>query len=176
MKTTGFIVLATITFAMGNEHMSAQNASASQPAHVRNSFQFTVALSVDRAAPLFGPEGERCWAGEHWNPEFLHPIPAKDIEGAVFTIPHGAHKSVWVNTLFDLSSGRMQYVSFVPEMLVSTIDVRLTAINPVTTGVEVTYTRTALSSSANDDVAALGESDRANGPHWKKAIEGCAKK
>lgn len=91
-------------------------------------------------------------------------------------IPHGSHKSVWVNTRFDLAAGRMQYVSFVPETLVSTIDVQLTAISSSSTGVEVTYTRTALSSSANDDVVALGASDGANGPHWKKAIEGCLRK
>jgi hypothetical protein len=42
-----------------------------------------------KAAPLFGPEGERAWAGKHWNPEFIHPQPARDVEGAVFTIQHG---------------------------------------------------------------------------------------
>ena len=176
MRTVGFVILAVTTLVMANKRTFAQDGAASQPAHVQNSFRFTLALPLDRAAQFFGPEGERCWAGEHWNPEFLHPIPAKDIEGAVFMIPHGSRKSVWVNTRFDLAAGRMQYVAFVPETLVSTIDVQLTAISSSSTGVEVTYTRTALSPSANDDVVALGASDGANGPHWQKAIEGCLKK
>jgi hypothetical protein len=95
------------------------------------------------------------------------------VEGAVFTVQHGPHKSVWVNTVFDLSAGRMQYVSFMPDAVVSTIDVRLTAANPTTTGVEVTYTRTALSGAANKDVATMATRDRTSGPHWQEAIQSC---
>ena len=58
-----------------------------------------------RAAPLFGPQGERAWAGEDWNPQFVFPTPARDIEGAVFTVRHGEHTAVWVNTVFDARSG-----------------------------------------------------------------------
>jgi hypothetical protein len=144
-----------------------------QPAHVSNRFQFVVQAPFSRAATLFGPEGERCWAGQHWNPEFLYPQPGEDIQGAVFTVPHGPHKSVWVNTRFDLAGGRMQYVSFVPDTLVFTVDVRLTALDPSTTSVEVTYVRTALGTTANDDVRALGVRDRESGPHWQQAIESC---
>jgi hypothetical protein len=148
-------------------------AQVASPAHVRNSFQFVVAAPLGRAAGLFGPEGERCWAGPHWKPEFLHPQPAQDIEGAVFTVQHGPHKSVWVNTIFDLAGGRMQYVSFIPDTLVSTIDVHLTTLTASTTKVEVTYVRTALEAAANEDVVAMGKSDAGNGPEWQKAIEDC---
>jgi len=147
--------------------------TAALPAHVSNSFEFVVRAPLSRAAPLFGPEGERCWAGPHWNPEFLYPQPGKDIQGAVFTVQHGPHTSVWVNTLFDPAGGRMQYVSFIAGTLVSTVDVRLTALDPSSTSVEVTYTRTALEVTANDDVQAMGKSDRASGPHWKQSIESC---
>jgi hypothetical protein len=143
------------------------------PAHVSNSFQFVVRTPLSRAAPLFGPEGERCWAGQHWNPEFLYPQPGKDVQGAVFTVQRGPHTSVWVNTLFDVEGGRMQYVSFVPGTAVSTIDVQLTALDTSSTGVEVTYVRTALAVGANDEVQTMGRSDRENGPHWQQAIETC---
>ena len=143
------------------------------PAHVSNSFQFVVRAPLIRAAALFGPEGERCWAGQHWNPEFLFPQPAKDVQGAVFTVQHGPHKSVWVNTLFDTAAGRMQYVSFIPEALVSTVDVRLSALGAASTRVEVTYARTALNIAANGDVQAMGKSDAQSGPDWQQAIEKC---
>jgi len=144
-----------------------------QPAHVNNSFLFVVHASLRRAAPLFGPEGERCWAGPQWNPEFLHPQPGKDVQGAVFTVQHGPHRSVWVNTVFDPSGGRMQYVAFIPDKVVSTIDVRLTAIDQLRTTVEVTYARTALEIAANDEVEAMGKRDRESGTDWQQALEEC---
>jgi hypothetical protein len=144
-----------------------------QPVHVNHSFQLLVRAPLARAATLFGPDGERCWAGAHWNPEFLYPQPGKDVQGAVFTIQHGPHKSVWVNTLFDPAAGRMQYVSFIPDRLVSVVDVRLTPVTPSSTRVEVSYARTALDPAANDDVEALGNSDSKSGPDWQQAIEAC---
>jgi hypothetical protein len=144
-----------------------------QPVHVSNRFQLIVHAPLSRAALLFGPDGERCWAGPHWNPEFLYPQPGKDVQGAVFTIQHGPNKSVWVNTLFDPQAGRMQYVSFVPDRLVSVVDVWLTSIDPSSTRVDVAYARTALDAEANHDVQAMGRSDRESGPQWQRAIEKC---
>jgi hypothetical protein len=143
------------------------------PAHVRNSFQFVIHAPLHRAAPLFGPQGERCWAGQHWNPKFLFPQPGKDVQGAVFTVQRGPHTSVWVNTLFDPEGGRMQYVSFLPGTVVSTVDVQLTALDKSSTGVEVTYVRTALDPLANDEVQTMARSDRESGPSWQQAIESC---
>jgi len=165
MKGGAFLILALI--------VTMTNEQTSPTAHVRNQFQFVVRASLSRAAPLFGPEGERCWAGPQWNPEFLYPQPGKDVQGAVFTVQHGPHTSVWVNTLFDLAGGRMQYVSFIPGKVVSTVDVRLTAVDSSSTSVEVTYARTALDAAANEDVRGLGVSDRESGPHWQGAIARC---
>jgi hypothetical protein len=174
MTAAFWMVFAFCIFPMTN----TQITTTSQPAalaHISNSFYFLVNAPLAQAAPLFGPKGERSWAGEHWNPEFLYPQPGRDIQGAVFTVQHGPYKSVWVNTVFDLAAGKMQYVSFIPGHIVSTIDVRLTSTAPSTTRVEVTYTRTALDPSANDDVDALGRDDRESGPHWQEAIEASLK-
>ncbi|MGB9030168.1 MAG: hypothetical protein WCC27_08615, partial [Acidobacteriaceae bacterium] len=82
-----------------------------QVAHVSNSFHFQLSAPLARVAPLFGPEGERCWGGKDWDPRFLYPQPARDIAGAVFTVQRVPHNSLWVTTVFDLAAGRMQYVS-----------------------------------------------------------------
>jgi hypothetical protein len=144
-----------------------------EPAHVSSTFQFTVRAPMARAATLFGPEGERCWAGPRWNPEFLYPQPGKDIEGAVFKVQHGSHESVWVNTLFDLTAGRMQYVAFIPDQLVTTVAVRLTPLDAASTQVEVSYARTAVDPAANGKVEAMGKIDRESGPQWQQAIAVC---
>jgi hypothetical protein len=169
------IVSGLVIFALGIFTMNSQSTGSTQavvaPTHVSNSFHFLVHAPLSSAAPLFGPDGERAWAGDDWNPQFLYPLPGKDIQGAVFTVQHGHHKSVWINTLFDLAGGKMQYVSIVTDVMVSTVDVRLTSVDPSTTSVEVTYVRTALDASANEEVQALGQSDRQKGPDWQETIE-----
>jgi len=151
----------------------AQSAAAPSAthAHVVNSFHFEVIAPMSRVAPLFAPEAERAWAGENWNPIFLYPQPGRDIQGAVWTIQHGDVHSVWVNTLFDIPNGRMQYVAFIPGHMVTTVEVHVTPINPTRTAVEVIYTRTALDPAANADVQARGKADRLSGPEWQQGIE-----
>ena len=140
-------------------------------AHVRNSFDLTVALPYERAAPLFGPNGERTWAGDDWDPQFLYPQPGKDVPGAVFTIQHGTHDAIWVNTAFDLKSRHFQYVYFVPETLVTTINVDFASLDGGRTRVMVTYERTALAAEANTTVEDLGRKDSDRGPEWQRLIE-----
>ena len=173
MKNISVLILALHIFLMTSKQNSAMAQTTASPAHVSNSFHFVVQAPFSRTAALFGPEGERCWAGEHWNSDFLYPQPAKDVQGAVFTVQHGPYKSVWVNMVFDRANGRMQYVSFVPDKFVFTVEVQLTVVNSVTTSVEVTYTRTALDPMMNEEVQAQGIGDRGSAAHWQKAIESC---
>ena len=171
--TLHMVVLALGILVVNTPQSLKPADSPAELVHVTNTFHFDIAAPVARLAPLFGPEAERSWAGKHWNPELLYPQPVKDTEGAVFRIQHGQHTGVWVNTLFDLSGGRMQYVAFIDDVVVTTVDVKLTSTDPSHTTVQVTYTRTALQPDANDDVRALGSDDRDSGPDWQKSIEKC---
>ena len=157
-------------------------SSLSHPAHALSpasalqlrtqmAFDIVVALPYAEAAPLFGPEGERPWAGKHWDPQFLYPQPAHDEQGAVFTIRHGSVTAVWVNTLFDLEAHHFQYAYFIPDIMVTTIDVRFTPTNPASTGVHVVYTRTALTPEGNDHVSAFTATDKTAAQDWQKAID-----
>lgn len=148
------------------------NSQGTTPAfaHVQNSFSLTVDAPYAEAAPLFGPNGERGWSEGHWDPQFFYPQPGRDIEGAVFSVQHGSMKSVWVNTLFDMAAPHFQYVSFIPNALVTVIDVRFEPIGETSTKVNVTYTRTALDPTANEHVKALGESDKTSGKSWEEAV------
>jgi hypothetical protein len=138
--------------------------------HLNTSFDFLVHAPLAKAAPLFGPEGERAWAGKQWNPEFIHPQPARDVQSAVFTIQHGPIKAVWVNTLFDLDAGRFQYVYFLPETMVTVIDVHLTSNGHNSTKVNVVYTRTALTADGNKHVTAMSQADKTAGKEWEQSI------
>lgn len=139
--------------------------------HLSASFQFEVKASFARTAVLFGPESEKGWAGERWQPKFLYPEPGADVKGAVFTVQHGPHTSVWVNTVYDVAGGKMQYVAIIPGVVATTVDVRLTGEGENKTRVEVSYVRTALDAAANDDVREMSQHDAGSGPEWQEAIE-----
>lgn len=152
-------------------HLHGRGDSTGPVLHVRNEFEFTVHAPYKVAAPLFGPDGERAWAGVHWDPHFLYPQPAQDIEGAVFKVNHGHHRSTWVNTAFDLEHGHIQYVYFIPNTMVTRIDLHLTRPDAASTRVQVAYERTALDPAANEHVREFGDKDRTNGPEWSFDIE-----
>lgn len=138
--------------------------------HAQTTFTLSVHAPYEKALPLFGPEGERAWAGKHWNPLFVWPQPARDIEGAVFTIQHGPFTAVWINTAFDTQSGHLQYVYVIPEIMATTIDLHLHP-DGNTTHVTVTYTRTALTLQGNAHVESMTEGDRKAGPEWQHALD-----
>jgi hypothetical protein len=140
-------------------------------AHVRSEFELTVRAPYSVAFPLFGPKGERSWAGADWDPQFVYPSTAADIQGAVFTIKHGDWDAVWMNTAFDLAGHHIQYAYFIAEVMVTTINLTFTSSDDTNTKVFVTYERTALSVAANGPVQQFAETDRARGADWEKAID-----
>ena len=139
--------------------------------HTKTSFTLMVHAPYAEACPLFGPEGERVWAGKHWDPQFVYPLHAHDEEGAVFTVKHGPFTAVWVNTAFDIAGRHFQYVYFMPDVMVTVIDVRFTVPDAAATQVDVTYTRTALSMAGNEHVDAMTDGDRGAGQDWQRAID-----
>jgi hypothetical protein len=139
-------------------------------AHVRNEFEFTAHAPYQVVAPSFGPEAERAWANGHWDPHFLYPQPAQDIQGAVFTVRHGHRLAYWINTSWDMDARHFQYVYVIPDAMIVLIDVRCSEVDPENTKVNVTYERTALNPEANEHVKKLGDSDRESGNEWGTAI------
>lgn len=145
----------------------AQDVSG-DPLHTERSFAFVANGSLARVGPLFGADKEQVWAPD-WRPSFVWPSPARDREGMVFTVLHGDEKATWVNTCFDLQSGRVQYVYVVPESMVTVITLRLQE-EGARTHVAVVYHRTALNPSANDIVREMAEHDATSGPDWERQV------
>ena len=166
----GRLLVATVLIAFVNVCYSQTSPVA--PAHTVARFSFSVAAPFARVAPQFGPVAERAWGDPEWDPHFLYPQPGKDVAGAVFTLQHGQMNSVWVNTRYDSAAGRMQYVYIVAGAMVCVIDVTLTAVDPMHTSVDVTYTRTALDSGAQSRGLFISVSKIAkSGPEWRQHVE-----
>jgi len=151
-------------------HHHHSNLASTPMSHAKSEFTFTVNAPATVAFPLFGPEGERPWAGAHWDPQFIYPKPAQDVEGAVFRVHHGHHEATWVNTSFDAQAGHAAYVYVIDGKLATRIDVQLTPVTPQTTSVRVMYERTALDPSVYKDVGEMAQTDPRMGPEWEKAI------
>jgi hypothetical protein len=147
------------------------NSSPEPLMHTETAFDLVVYASYTETAPLFGPEGERAWAGKHWDPQFIYPLPARDVGGAVFTIKHGPFNATWVTTIFDMEARHFQYVYFLPDLMVTTIDVYFKPADAASTQVKVVYTRTALTLAGNEHVTAMSEGDKSSGKGWQQAID-----
>jgi hypothetical protein len=152
----------------------SQNPSAPPDRlRVRTSFEFVVHAPYAETAPLFGPEGERVWVGKHWDPQFIYPLPARDEEGMVFTLRRGPHSEIWVNTLFDVEAQHFQYVYYLADLVLTTIDLRFKPLDQSNTQVNVVYTRTALTPEGNQHVTAMSEADQRADKEWAQKIDAC---
>jgi hypothetical protein len=168
------LALMALPRAAAHLHAPLHGGGSAKPgearAHTEEKFVFTANAPMDQVVPLLGADKERVWA-PGWDPQFVHPLPAVDKRGMVFTVTRDQRKSVWVNTEFDAEKGPVQYVYVIPETLITVITLQLTAVGDKTQ-VEVEYERTALSEEADDHVRHLAEGDRISGPDWEKQVNG----
>lgn len=164
------VALLVAAAALVAAHLRGQQGASGPVARVENGFEFTVHAPFKAVVPLFGASAERAWAGSHWNPQFVYPLPERDQPGEVFTVGHGDTHSTWVNTVFDLDAGRIQYVYVIPGAQVAVIDIYARPLDASTTGVKVVYRRTALDPALNTHVSEMGRKDGASGPEWETAI------
>jgi hypothetical protein len=165
------LVMAAGMYVSGSMAAQAAGGLEEKLMHVETTFEVVVHAPYEETAALFGPEGERAWAGKHWDPQFVYPAPGNDTQGAVFTISHSAMNAVWVIAQHDLEARHFQYVYFIADLMVTTIDVRFRVVDTGTTAVTVTYARTAVSREGDAHVKAMSEGDQAAGKHWQKAID-----
>jgi hypothetical protein len=169
-KLSSLIIVGAIALMPLLSLADNDSGAMASPVHVRTEFELTVRAPYRVAFPLFGPDGERSWAGADWSPQFVYPSPAADVPGTVFTVKHGAHQAVWVNTAFDVQGHHIQYAYFISDVMVTTIDLNFLPLDSASTKVSVTYDRTALSVAANEHVQHFGATDRARVAGWEKAI------
>ena len=168
---TALLIACLVAVAFTAPAVDSHRISRGAVAHTSSSFEFTVGAPYERVAPLFGADAERAWADDEWDPRFLHPDPARDVEGAVFTLTRGGHTAVWISTVFDLEHGHVAYAYVIPDVLATRIDIRLTRPDAATTHVRVLYERTALAPAVDERVEAMGAHDAAQGPEWKAGLE-----
>jgi hypothetical protein len=165
------VVVLAVAAAAAFAFLHRRGSHAPGTARVSYTFSFVAHGSYEKVFPLFGAEKERVWGGKDWDPHFIYPNPAADVEGAVFTIRHGHREVPWVNTAFDAKSGHVQYVYVIPEAMTTRIDIQVAPLDAASTQVAVTYERTALRASADEHVRSFGKHDINNSKEWGESID-----
>jgi hypothetical protein len=166
-----FSLLTLFAGVIGSTYLHAEEAVQPKLTHTHEEFGFVVNAAYEEVFPLFGAYEERKWA-EGFDPQFIHPSPAHDQQGMVFTWQLGGKPSVWANTAFDPSSGHVQYVYFVNDTMVTLIDIHVTKVGAAEARVDVVYERTALRAEANEQVTKHATDDRTRDKEWAEMING----
>jgi len=161
------IFAGVVGAAVGNAQNNGKPSDA--PARTHAEFSFVASGPYADVFPLFGAHKERVWA-KGFDPQFIHPLPAHDEPGMVFTTVQEGMSRVWVNTAFDASTGHVQYVYWIADQMTALIDIHVTNSGGSTTPVRVVYERTALSPQGNEHVLQMAQHDANSGPHWAEMI------
>jgi hypothetical protein len=115
--------------------------------HETASKTISLHASTDRAFPMFGPLGERAWAGPDWQPEVLWADGPGDRPGMIFR----QRGEIWVNVRLDAGTREAEYVRFGPDV-VTRIRVELTPTGDDACSADVRYDWIAVSEAGNAEV------------------------
>jgi hypothetical protein len=130
----------------------------------------TVGAPIERAFPLFSPQGERAWV-PGWDPELLHPPGVEWAEGQVFRTQAELGEAVWIVSRLDRGGHRAEYYRVEPGRCVARIRVRCRALAAGSTEVVVSYEFIGLSERGNGDLAAMTEQEyRGKMERWEEWI------
>ena len=169
--TLALSLLAAVAGVVASSATQAPAAETTKPAHTREAFSFVVPAPYSDVFPLFGAYEERKWA-VGFEPKFIHPVPANDQPGMVFTTVQEEMPRVWINTAFDAAAGHVQYVYWIADIMTALIDIHVMRSGANETRVAVAYERTALRPEANERVIHMAQADANSGPHWAEMING----
>jgi hypothetical protein len=134
---------------------------------IRRSATIQLRRPAARAMTLFTPEGERAWAGPHWDPRY--PAPDRTLgDGAVFLTEREATATVGV--MVEHLPHRVRYVRVTPDVYAGTVTVAVIESGAEDCRVEVTYDLTALSERGASDLDRFGTHYDAEIDGWATAI------
>ena len=126
-----------------------------------------IPAAPDRVFPLLCPVREYEWI-DGWECRLIYSKSGYVEEGCIFTtdFPDDG-PTLWVTTLHDPATRRVEFVRFSPEVKVLKMQLRVDEVEGGTSKLEIRYTLTALSSEGNTFVDQLVASD---GSHFGQHI------
>ena len=138
-------------FALAAVAVGSASPAPLVPARLTRSYTQHLDAPPGVVFPLLGPVQEKKWA-HGWDPVFVYPPGGADERGCVFMTGGGA--SVWILTVFDEPSLRVEYVQVTSGVRVSELSITLAPAGATGTAAVISYTWTALSAKSNEFIEA----------------------
>lgn len=146
---------------------SANSPAIAATGHVQMelSFKITLHATADVAALAFGAVAEQGWDPD-WHPTFVFPKEPKDRAGAVFAV--GAQ--TWLLQTWDMHNHSIRYIAFDPNIKVTQISIVVSPMGAGRSQAEITYQRTGLSTTGDQQIRNWAKQFPTEGPEWAAAI------
>lgn len=128
-----------------------------------------VDIPIDQAFMCFTPAGEELWV-DGWAPRYVHPADGRAEAGMVFSTGAGDEITHWLLADFDRAAYRSRYVRCTPASRMTVVEVQCRAVDSGHTGVDVSYTLTALNDAGAAAIAAFERGFVAMIDGWAAAI------
>lgn len=115
-----------------------------KPNRVSHIYEQTINGKKEEIMPLYCPIRELDWC-ENWNPKIVYSNSGLVEKDCIFITPHGESDMVWIVTDYDTKKGHVEMFYHVPDVLVTKLEIQVTAITENKTKVVLTYSKTSLS-------------------------------
>ena len=114
-----------------------------KPNRVSHSYEQTIKGTIEDIMPLYCPVREVDWC-ENWNPKAVYSNSGVVEKDCIFITSGGKKNIVWVATDYNIEKGHVEMFYHIPEVLVTKLEIQVTAISEATTKAVLTYSKTSL--------------------------------
>jgi hypothetical protein len=114
-----------------------------KPNRATHTYEQTINGSVKEIMPLYCPVRELDWC-ENWNPKVVYSNSGVVEKDCIFITPDGETDIVWIVTDYDIEKGHVEMFYHEPEVLVTKLEIQVTAITENRTKAVLTYSKTSL--------------------------------
>ncbi|WP_303918005.1 hypothetical protein [Draconibacterium sediminis] len=115
-----------------------------KPNRVSHTYVQTILGEMEEIMPLYCPVRELDWC-ENWNPKTVYSNSGLVEKDCIFITPDGETDIVWIVTDYDTEKGHVEMFYHVPQVLITKLEIQVTALTENKTEVVLTYRKTSLS-------------------------------
>ncbi len=115
-----------------------------KPKRVSRSYTQQLCAPPGEVFPLLCPVRETEWVND-WHPRLVISESGRAEPGCIFVTPGVPQDAVWLMTGYDAERFRLEIVKVIPEIVIGTIRVELTAAGEAACTADITYSYTSLS-------------------------------
>jgi hypothetical protein len=122
------------------------------PRRITHTYEQTINGTLKDIMPLYCPVRELEWC-ENWNPKAVYSNSGFVEKDCIFVTPNGKTDVVWIVSDYNLENGHAEMFYHVPGILVTKLEIQVTAVTEGMAKAVITYSKTSLSTLGDNDLA-----------------------